>query len=87
MQQMTGMMRVVRSVLLMTAVIGVCAVLGGLYGLRIGTNGNFIQMAPINGDLHLARQATRLIEQRFADEVQWDDAIYQGAIPGMLATL
>ena len=81
------MMRSARSLLVMAAVIGACAILGGLYGLRIGTNGNFIQMAPINGDLHLARQATRLIEQRFVDEVQWDDAIYQGAIPGMLATL
>ena len=80
-------MRVVRSVLLMVAVIAVCAVLGGLYGLRIGTNGNFIKMAPINGQLHLARQATRLIEQRFSQEVQWDSAIYRGAIPGMLATL
>ena len=87
MQQMTGKMNVVRSVLVMAAVVSICAVLGGLYGLRIGTNGNFIQMAPINGHLHLARQATRLIEQRFADEVQWDNAIYQGAIPGMLATL
>jgi carboxyl-terminal processing protease len=84
---MTGTMRAVRSLLLMTGVIGLCAVLGGLYGLRIGTNGNFIQMAPINGDLHQARQATRLIEQRFVDEVEWDDAIYKGAIPGMLATL
>ncbi|MXY69428.1 MAG: S41 family peptidase [Acidobacteriia bacterium] len=87
MRHRTDIMRVVRPVLLMTAVVAVCAVLGGLYGLRIGTNGNFIQMAPINGQLHLARQATRVIEQRFAREVQWDDAIYEGAIPGMLATL
>ena len=87
MRQMTGMVKAIRTVLLMAAVISICAVLGGLYGLRIGTNGNFIQMAPINAHLHSARQATRAIEQRFAEEVQWDDAIYQGAIPGMLATL
>ena len=87
MRQRTDIVKVVRSVLLIMAVIAVCTVLGGLYGLRIGTNGNFIQMAPINGQLHLARQATRLIQQRFAEEVQWENAIYQGAIPGMLATL
>ncbi len=84
---MTDTARTVRTLSLVAAVIGACAILGGLYGLRIGTNGNFMQMAPLNGHLQLTRQATRLIDQHFADEVEWDKAIYQGAIPGMLATL
>ena len=63
------------------------SVLGGFYGLRIGTNGNLIKMAPLSGHVDQAVKVTRLIEQRFADPVNWDSAMYQGAIPAMLGTL
>ena len=80
-------MKNARSVLLSLVIVASCALLGGHYGLRIGTNGNFIQMAPLNGQVQRTIQATRLIEQRFAGDIDWDEAIYRGTIPGMLATL
>lgn len=64
-----------------------CALLGGKYGLRIGTNGNLIELAPLSDHLRSVAQATRVFEKRFAGTVDWDEAFYKGAIPGMLATL
>ena len=81
------MMKNVRSALIPVAVVAACSLIGGLYGLRIGTNGNLIQMAPLTGHVQQAFQVTRAIEQRFADSVDWDQAMYEGAIPAMLGTL
>ena len=72
---------------LCAGLIGASTLIGGIYGLRIGTNGNLIQIAPLSGHVREAFQITRLIEQRFAEPVDWNDAMYQGAIPAMLATL
>lgn len=69
------------------AVIAASSILGGIYGLRIGTNGNLIQVAPLAGHIRQAFQITRLIEKRYAEPVDWNDAMYRGAIPSMLATL
>ena len=80
-------MRIVRLALMPVAVVAACSLIGGIYGLRIGTNGNLIQMAPLTGHVDHAFQVTRLIEQRFADRVDWDKAMYEGAIPAMLGTL
>lgn len=81
------MMKNVRSALVPVVVVAACSLIGGLYGLRIGTNGNLIQMAPLTGHVHQAFQVTRVIEQQFADSVDWDQAMYEGAIPSMLGTL
>ncbi len=67
--------------------VAACTILGGQYGLRIGTNGNLIQLAPLSDDLTRVVLATRVFERRFAGDVDWDAAFYGGAIPGMLATL
>ena len=80
-------MRTARAILTFAAVIAVCSIVGGVYGLRIGTNGNLIRMAPLNEHLQRAQQATRMIDRRFVDSVDWAKAMYEGAIPSMLATL
>lgn len=69
------------------AVVAASSLIGGIYGLRIGTNGNLIQMAPLSGHIRQAFRITRLIEKRFAEPVDWNAAMYEGAIPAMLATL
>ncbi len=80
-------MRILRSALPVAVVVGACAYLGGAFGLRVGTNGNLIEIAPIQGQIDRVQVATRLVEKRFADEVDWDRAMYEGAIPAMLGTL
>lgn len=77
----------VRSVLVAAAVIALSSVVGGAYGLRVGTNGNLIQIAPINVHLDQARTVTRIIEHRFANPIDWNRAMYEGAIPAMLSML
>ena len=80
-------MRTARSAVILVAIVGVCSLLGGLYGLRIGTNGNLIEMAPLTGHVRQAFEVTREIRRNFADPVDWDRAMYDGAIPAMLGTL
>ncbi len=80
-------MRTARTLLTVSAIVMTCSLVGGLYGLRIGTNGNLIRMAPLNDQVRQAYQVTRLIERRFADAVDWETAMYEGAIPTMLSSL
>ena len=80
-------MRTVRAILTFAAIVAACSIFGGVYGLRIGTNGNLIRMAPLNEHVRRAFQVTRLIDRHFVDSVDWNKAMYQGAIPSMLATL
>ncbi len=81
------MVRKLRLLAVCCAVIVASSLLGGIYGLRIGTNGNLIQIAPLNEHVNRAAELTRLIEQRFPGRVDWDDAMFRGAIPAMLGTL
>ena len=83
----TGPMKTVRAILTIAAVIAVSSIVGGVYGLRIGTNGNLIRMAPLNDHVNRAHQVTRWIDRRFVESVDWSRAMYEGAIPSMLATL
>ena len=79
--------RHIRVILACAGIVAASSLVGGIYGLRIGTNGNLIQMAPLSGHIRQAFQITRLLEKRFAAPVDWNDAMYRGAIPSMLATL
>src|SRR5258708_34578408 len=81
------MIRRHRSLFAAVFVIFCCALLGGLYGgqTRGGPN-----PASENEMAETARNFTRVysaIEENYADQVNADKAIYQGAIPGMLRTL
>lgn len=79
--------RQLRVIAVCAGVVTASSLVGGIYGLRIGTNGNLIQMAPLSGHIRQAFQITRLLEKRFVAPVDWNDAMYRGAIPAMLATL
>jgi len=74
------------SFLLVPTVIGLCAVLAGMFGPGV----NAVAAAG-NEDVNSATRAFSkvfgLVEENFADKVDPDRAIYQGAIPGMLRTL
>jgi carboxyl-terminal processing protease len=74
-----------RAVWLAVAVVLVSGILGGIYGPRV--------QATVAGDSDIQESIQDLthvyaiVEQNYADPVDPDRAIYQGAIPGMLRTL
>ena len=74
-----------RGVVLMAGVLGVSALLGGLYGSTVNAKSGG------SDDLQdSVKQFTRVlsvVEHNYADPVDVDKAIYDGAIPGMLHVL
>jgi len=76
-----------RWLLLIVAAITVSSIVGGHFGRRIGTNGNLIDTGPLEEYVDDIETLTRLLDDRFVDPIDWDSAVYAGAIPGMLAKL
>ncbi len=74
-----------RGLVLVVAVILISAVLGGVYGPNVGATTSSAE------DEHTAiRQFTNVldvVQANYADPVDVDKAVYQGAIPGMLRVL
>jgi carboxyl-terminal processing protease len=76
-----------RSFLLIPAIIVACSILGGVYGP--GLPG----VAAASGEEEIKRSIKTfstlydVVERNFADKLDPDTAIYNGAIPGMLRTL
>ncbi len=81
------MTRRLRTVVAWCGVIAVSSLLGGIYGLRVGTNGNLIQIAPLNRHVRQAVELTRVLDRNYPDPINWDEAMFHGAIPAMLGTL
>src|SRR5258708_12054471 len=86
------MIRKHRSLFAALFVILCCAVLGGLYGA--GQQGQAQGRGPNAASETEMADSTRIftrvysaVEENYADPVNSDKAIYQGAIPGMLRTL
>jgi len=74
-----------RGVWLAAAVVALCAALGGLYGNRVQATvagGTEIQQAVQN-----FTKVYAIIEQNYADPVDPERVLFQGAIPGMLRSL
>jgi carboxyl-terminal processing protease len=77
-----------RSFFVLLAILAVCSVVGGFYGSKIPVAA---AASTSPDDLSSTEQnftkVYSLVEQNFADRVNSDNAIYKGAIPGMLRTL
>ncbi|HMD09994.1 MAG TPA: hypothetical protein VKH63_20840, partial [Candidatus Acidoferrum sp.] len=75
-----------RGLVLVVAVIVISAVLGGIYGPNVRAT-----TSSAAEDEHAAiRQFTNVldvVQANYADPVDVDKAVYQGAIPGMLRVL
>src|SRR3990172_7191235 len=74
-----------RGVWMATAVVALCAVLGGVYGNRVQATvagGSDIQQAVQN-----FTKVYAIIEQNYADPIDPERVLFQGAIPGMLRSL
>src|SRR5919198_2847293 len=75
-----------RSLLLIVLVILSCGFLGAMFGQRVGAAAPGSD-ADIRDSLRTFSQIYDLVEQNYAEPVNGDKAIYNGAIPGMLRVL
>ena len=75
-----------RSLLLYPAVVGICSVLGGLYGPGV-TGVAAASEDDVSQTLKTFTKVYTLVEGNFADKVTSDKGIYKGAVTGMLRTL
>src|SRR5512141_2930808 len=75
-----------RSAFLVVFVILLCGAMGALFGQRIGS-GTSSGDADIRDSLRTFSQVYDLVEQNYAEPVNADKAIYDGAIQGMLRVL
>jgi carboxyl-terminal processing protease len=74
-----------RNLFLVTFVILLCGVLGALFGQRINSNGG--GDADLRDGLSTFTQVFDVVQKNYAEPVNADKAIYNGAIPGMLRAL
>jgi carboxyl-terminal processing protease len=86
---MTGSSRsTFRSLLYVSLVIILCGFAGALFGQKIGTGGaSAAGISDLSNSLRTFSQVYELVEQNYAEPVNADKAIYNGAIPGMLRVL
>ncbi len=75
-----------RSILAVLFVILTCGFLGVVFGQRVGSNSSSSE-SDIRDSLRTFTQVYDLVEQNYAEPVNPDKAIYNGAIPGMLRVL
>jgi len=76
-----------RSLLLVSFVILTCGFLGAVFGQKIGTDSDLSDNTGLNESLRSFSQVYTVVEQNYADQVDPEKAIYNGAIPGMLRVL
>jgi len=75
-----------RSIFVISLVLLISALLGGIYGPRVTAQSNGSQAA-VEDTLRRVTQVLRTVEQNYAENVDVQKAIYNGAIPGMLRSL
>src|SRR5512141_2042430 len=75
-----------RSLLLVVIVILACGFLGALFGQRVGS-AQQPSDSDVRDSLRAFSQVYDVVEQNYAEPVNADKAIYNGAIPGMLRVL
>ncbi len=75
-----------RNLLLVTFVILLCGIAGALFGQRVSSNAGGGD-SDLRDSLRTFSQVYNLVEQNYAEPVNADKAIYNGAIPGMLRAL
>src|SRR6266480_4566347 len=79
--------RPLRSVFFICIVVLICGALGAVFGQRIGSSSGVSDGSDVSDSLRNFSQVYDLVEQNYAEPVNPDKAIYNGAIPGMLHVL
>lgn len=76
-----------RSLIILFSIILACSVLGGFFGPRVNVASAASDSDDIERSLRSFTRVYDLVEQNFAERVNPDKGIYNGAIPGALRTL
>ncbi len=76
-----------RSIVIVPSIIIVFAVLGGFFGPEITGAAAASSEDELKASLKTFSKIYEMVEDNFADKVNADKALYNGAIPGMLRTL
>ncbi len=76
-----------RSGFIVVTLLAVCAVVGGVFGPRVQVASAASSDDDVRNSMKEFTRVYDTVEQNFADPVNADKAIYNGAIPGMLRTL
>jgi carboxyl-terminal processing protease len=76
-----------RSLFFICLVVLICGALGAVFGQRIGASSGVSDGSDVSDSLRSFSQVYDLVEQNYAEPVNPDKAIYNGAIPGMLHVL
>src|ERR1700688_2615153 len=76
----------VRQFFLIPATILICALVGGVYGPKV-TAQSESNSSEIQGSLQSISKVLHKIEENYADPVDPEKVLYNGAIPGMLRSL
>ena len=79
--------RSLRSLFFISIVILICGALGAVFGQRIGASSGVSDGNDVSDSLRNFSTVYDLVEQNYAEPVNPDKAIYNGAIPGMLHVL
>ena len=79
--------RPLRSLFFISIVILICGALGAVFGQRIGATSGVSDGNDVSDSLRNFSTVYDLVEQNYAEPVNPDKAIYNGAIPGMLHVL
>jgi carboxyl-terminal processing protease len=74
-----------RGIVLAVAIVAAAAILGGLYGPPVRATG--ANLEDINDQVARFARVLALVEANYADPIDADKLIYEGAIPGMLRAL
>ena len=74
-----------RSFLLVAAVVAVSAIFGGMYGSSVRATAN--EAGDFQDSIRTFTRVLAIVQQNYAEPIDTDKAIYNGAIPGMLRVL
>ena len=75
------------SMIAIALIVGVCSFLGGIYGSQIGSAAAASQKDAVEDQVRELTQVFDVVQRNYAAEADWEQAIYLGAIPGMLRSL
>ena len=76
-----------RGVVVLIAVLGISAVLGGLFGPTLRAHASSSSDSQLQDSVKSFTRLLSVVQRNYADPVDTDKVIYDGAIPGMLHVL
>src|ERR1700684_3130070 len=76
-----------RGIVVLVVVLGVSALLGGLYGPSVRATAAGTKDTDVQDSVKSCPRVLSVVERNYADPVDTDKVIYDGAIPGMLHVL